>query len=61
MRGQKRTSSRRQLGNEKGYLWRIRLNFIQDCRIRKKASKEFGMIVISWVCRQVDAVADRRI
>lgn len=61
MRGQKRTSSRRQLGNEKGYLWRIRLNFIQDCRIRKKARKELAMIVISLVCRQVGAVEDQSI
>lgn len=61
MRGQKRTSSRRQLGNEKGYLWRIRLNFFQDCRIRKKARKELEMIVISFVCRQVGAVEDQSI
>lgn len=59
MRGQKRASMRRQLGNEKGYLWRIRLNFIQDYRIKTKARKELAMIVISSVYRQVGAVEDQ--
>lgn len=49
MRGRKKTSSRSQLGDGKGYLWRIRLNFILDCRIRMKARKELAMIVISSV------------
>lgn len=47
--------------NEKGYLWIIRLNFIQDCRIRKNARKELGMIVISFICRQVGAGEDQSI
>lgn len=48
-------------GKEKGYLWTIRLNFIQDCRIRKNARKELGMIVISLICRQVGAGEDRSV
>lgn len=59
MRGQKRASARRQLGNEKGYLWRIRLNFIQDYRIRTKARKELAMIVFISVYGQVGAVGDQ--
>lgn len=49
VQSQKKTSSRRQLGDEKGYLWRIQLNFIPDCRIRTKPRKELAMIVISSV------------
>lgn len=70
MQGQYRVSKgevRRELalgdswGNEKGYLWRKRLNFIQECRIRKNARKELGMIVISFICRQVGAGEDQSI
>lgn len=47
-------------GNEKDYLWRIRLNFIQDCRIRENARKELG-VIISFICRQVGAREDQSI